>query len=97
MGICHFCQSILAYDTKVYRETECPSCQQSLKICLNCRFYKKGAQWDCRESIEEPVMDKVKANFCDYFELNTMKKHQTGVSNQNSQKDNHKNFDDLFK
>ena len=54
-------------------------------------------QWDCRESIQEPVMDKVTSNFCDYFELNTIEKHQAGVSNKNNQQNNLKKFDDLFK
>ena len=97
MGSCYFCQSILSDDIKVYRETECPNCQQPLKICLNCKFYTKGVQWDCRESIQEPVMDKITSNFCDYFELKTIEKHQTGVSNKNNQQNNQKKFDDLFK
>ncbi len=27
------------------------------------------AHYGCRESIDEPVWDKEKANFCDYFRL----------------------------
>ena len=38
-------------------------------ICLNCRFYAKGAHYDCRESIDELVKDKDRPNFCDYFSL----------------------------
>jgi hypothetical protein len=34
---------------------------------LNCRFYSPGAHWDCRETIEEPVREKDRANFCPYF------------------------------
>ena len=34
-----------------------------------CQLPQKGLQWDCRESIAEPVRDKERANFCDYFRL----------------------------
>ena len=40
-----------------------------MKVCLNCRFYDPAAQWECRESIAEPVRDKGRANFCDFFAL----------------------------
>ena len=38
-------------------------------ICLNCRFYLKGAHYDCRENIDELVKDKDRPNFCEYFSL----------------------------
>ena len=53
----------------VYRSSTCPSCGKDVKVCLNCRFYEPGAHWDCRETIQEPVRDKDRANFCDYFVL----------------------------
>ena len=69
MGFCHACGIELPRDLPIFRETECPRCSQPLKVCLNCTFYEKGLQWDCRESIAEPVRDKDRANFCDYFRL----------------------------
>ena len=69
MGSCHACGAELPGDLPIFRETECPRCSQPLKVCLNCTFYEKGLQWDCRESIAEPVRDKERANFCDYFRL----------------------------
>lgn len=41
-----------------------------MKCCLNCRFYDMNAYHECREEIEEPVMYKDLANFCDLFVLN---------------------------
>lgn len=35
--------------------------------CFNCRFYSKGAHYDCRENIDELVKDKDRPNFCEYF------------------------------
>lgn len=69
MGQCHSCGVELPPDVPIFRETECPNCSRPLKVCLNCTFYERGAQWDCRETIAEPVRDKERANFCDYFRL----------------------------
>ena len=69
MGQCHSCGVELPRDVPIFRETECPNCSRPLKVCLNCAFYERGAQWDCRETIAEPVRDKDRANFCDYFRL----------------------------
>ena len=69
MGQCHSCGVELPADLPIFRETECPDCSKPLKVCLNCTFYERGAQWDCRETIAEPVREKDRANFCDYFRL----------------------------
>ncbi len=47
----------------------CESCGSDAKVCLNCDFYDEGAQWQCRETISEPVREKNRANFCDFFRL----------------------------
>jgi len=67
MAACHFCGTVLPTDLAIYRNTECPECSKPLKICRNCEFYAKGAHWDCHETIPDPVRDKDRANFCDYF------------------------------
>jgi len=69
MWVCHFCGAPLDQTVKVYRASTCPSCSKELKICLNCRFYSPGAHWECLESIPEPVADKERSNFCDYFQF----------------------------
>jgi len=67
MHACHFCAAAIENPREVYRSSTCPSCGKDLKICLNCRFYSPGAHWDCAESIDEPVNDKDRANFCTFF------------------------------
>jgi hypothetical protein len=69
MHACHFCGTEIKNPREVYRNSTCPSCQKDLKICLNCRFYSPGAHWDCTETIDEPVNDKDRANFCTFFSL----------------------------
>lgn len=69
---CHNCNnplSLLVSSGKVFvgRKDECPQCKEDLHICLNCQFYDTGAYNSCRESSAEVVLDKDRANFCDYF------------------------------
>ena len=67
MHVCHFCKTAVENPREVFRDSTCPSCHHDLKICLNCRFYSPGAHWDCSETIDEPVRDKDRANFCSFF------------------------------
>jgi len=68
---CHFCGAPVENTREVYRTTTCPSCRRDLRICLNCRFYSPGAHYDCAETVDEPVADKDRANFCAYFAFRT--------------------------
>jgi hypothetical protein len=67
MHACHFCQAVVENPREVFRSSTCPACGRDLKICLNCRFHSSGAHWDCAETIDEPVHDKDRANFCTFF------------------------------
>jgi hypothetical protein len=67
MRRCHKCGTELDEKLEVFRATTCPGCDADLRCCLNCTFYSPGDQWDCRETIDEPVRDKDRGNFCSYF------------------------------
>lgn len=67
MTECYFCGTEIT--PPVYRSSECPSCGKDLKICLNCDFYSKESHWECRESIKDPVREKDRSNYCDFFRL----------------------------
>ena len=69
MRICHFCRTPLEEKSEVHRASACSSCGKDLKICYNCRFYSPGAHNDCLETSAEPVRDKDRSNFCDYFKF----------------------------
>jgi hypothetical protein len=64
---CTFCGTAIDNPREVFRSSSCPGCGKDLKICLNCRFYSPGVHWDCSETIDEPVADKDRANFCTFF------------------------------
>lgn len=51
----------------IYRDSTCPNCGADLHSCINCKFYAPGSHYDCHETIEEPVRDKNRSNFCDFF------------------------------
>lgn len=40
-----------------------------MRVCLNCVHYDRSVAYQCRERRAEPVDDKAKANFCEYFEF----------------------------
>lgn len=67
MTRCFSCGSELPDDQPFYRSEQCPNCKADVRVCLNCTFYDPAAQWQCREHISEPVRDKDRGNFCDFF------------------------------
>ena len=64
--ICWKCKKEIALDN-VFRSSECSFCHADLHSCRGCRFYMPGNHFDCKETISEPIADKEKANFCDFF------------------------------
>jgi hypothetical protein len=58
-----------------FREV-CPECGRSLHICLNCSFYDPTFNNQCREPQAERVVDKDRANFCEYFSIRKASKPQ---------------------
>lgn len=68
---CYHCQkSIPVFGSfKVTRTEECPYCSRSLHCCKMCKFYDQRVYNECLEPLADRVVDKEKANFCDYFTL----------------------------
>ncbi len=53
------------------RYEECSTCKADLHTCLACRHYDPTLSDGCREDRADFILDKDKANFCDYFKVNT--------------------------
>ena len=100
MAACYACGAELSPNERIYRNSVCPSCGKELHVCLNCEFYSPGAHWDCRESISEPVRDKDRANFCDFFTIATSKRGgDLGATRTRAEKkasDARSSFENLF-
>jgi predicted RNA-binding Zn-ribbon protein involved in translation (DUF1610 family) len=66
--MCWYCGSPLTESEPIGRGLSCPQCGKDLRVCRHCQFFKDGS-FDCAESGAEPVADKEKANFCEWFAL----------------------------
>ena len=76
---------------QVARTEECPYCSTSLHCCKMCKFFDPKVYNECIESNAERIVDKEKANFCDYFVLSG------GGNNAPSKDDLISSADALFK
>ena len=77
------------------RTETCTGCGADLSCCRNCRFYSPGAPNDCAEPNTERVVDKEKANFCDYFDF--ARRDADEPERSDAADDAHQKFEDLFK
>jgi hypothetical protein len=68
---CYACKKDLDLESgqKISRNEECPYCYASLHCCKMCKFYDSTAYNECREPNAPRIVEKDKANFCDYFVL----------------------------
>jgi len=88
---CYKCGTLLPYEPrqKIMRGDECPKCSVSIRSCKFCLHFEPSAYNQCREMIAERVLDKDKANFCNYFVFdlnssNSDKKLEEQVNSANS-------------
>ena len=90
---CFHCNAVLDVPAgPVGRSATCASCDSDIRVCLNCQFYDPNSYNECSEPMAERVVDKDRANFCDYFAL--------GVQHSESANDRDaalKKLNELFK
>ncbi|OFZ54926.1 MAG: hypothetical protein A2428_00550 [Bdellovibrionales bacterium RIFOXYC1_FULL_54_43] len=63
------------------RADTCPKCGRDTKTCKGCQFYDQHANNECHESQADPVLEKERSNFCDYF------KPRSGTGSETSTRD----------
>ena len=66
---------------KVFRNDECPHCSAPLRTCKMCEHYNPQSYNECKEPVAERVIDKEKANFCNFFRINHTQSHQDSNAN----------------
>jgi hypothetical protein len=49
------------------RMAECPACKAELHTCRLCQYYEAHTTRGCREIRAEDVINKERANYCDWF------------------------------
>jgi hypothetical protein len=87
---CNAAIEVEATGTVAFKQ-HCQKCLADSHCCRNCAFYSPSSYNECKETSAERVVDKEKANFCDYFRL------KTGSQDTDSRSESIKKLDDLFK
>ncbi|MCL2137981.1 MAG: hypothetical protein FWH41_00440 [Treponema sp.] len=75
--MCWYCGSPVIDQEPFGRSLVCAECGKDIRACKNCRFYLSEARGNCSETNAEPVNDKERANFCDWFSLNDKYRKKT--------------------
>ena len=95
--LCWNCGRPTGITQKVFRNDECPNCMASLRCCRGCRHFDPMRRYQCRETIESPIRDKEKPNYCDFYQHRNVMKTAGGITTQKDDKfTRKKRFDDLF-
>lgn len=94
MKICFFCKKEIAIEDKVGRTEACPFCRSDLHSCFNCRFYDEKTYNQCSEPQAERVVEKDKANFCEFF---LFRDTSSASSQEDARKNAKEQLDALFK
>jgi len=92
MITCAFCNQEIEFEGRVSRSDTCPKCGRELYCCLQCKFYDPGSYNECKEVLAERMVDKERANICEYFVLNGVKEGGFGRKAMAKQA-----LEDLFK
>ena len=66
---CHQCGWEYKLSCEPGRSEQCHQCNEDLRVCLNCNHFDARAAYNCRERRAEPVEEKHKGNFCEFFEF----------------------------
>lgn len=64
---CFHCARPIEVAERVGFRAACPACDRPAHVCRNCNFYDPTYNNQCRETQAERVVDKERANFCEYF------------------------------
>jgi hypothetical protein len=68
---CRHCGASVTFNEPLPRDAECAACGGDLRCCINCRHYDTSYNNSCRETEADPVVDKQRRNFCEYFMYST--------------------------
>jgi hypothetical protein len=64
---CFHCGAQIEVQERVGFRDSCPKCDRPAHACRNCEHYDPAYHNQCRETQAERVVEKDRANFCEYF------------------------------
>jgi hypothetical protein len=85
MFVCQHCGASIALSEPVPRDAECSGCGRDLRACIQCRHYDPALNNSCRETEAEPVMEKARRSFCEFFSFAPGQRPQAGDSGRQAQ------------
>jgi hypothetical protein len=91
---CFFCGRETDTRERVGFRDACPGCDRPLHACRNCDFYESSYHNQCRETQAERVVDKERANFCEYFTPSARRGAASGTAGKSAAASK---LEDLFK
>lgn len=95
MANCYRCRNNLDdLPVPTGRRETCSKCGFDVRVCKNCKHYDIRSYNECRERMADRVVDKEKANLCDYFVLGGL---GPDAAKSTEAADALKKLDDLFK
>jgi hypothetical protein len=65
--VCRTCGTGVDISEPVPRDSTCEKCGHDLRCCRNCRHWDPRYHNQCTETEAEPVADRERRNFCEYF------------------------------
>ena len=66
---CFQCGREWTLSTQPGRRDQCEDCNTDYRCCRNCVHFDRSVAHQCRERRAEPVQEKDRANYCEYFEF----------------------------
>ncbi|QHJ13762.1 hypothetical protein FX988_04042 [Paraglaciecola mesophila] len=72
--------------TPVSRREECSQCQTDIHACKMCLYYDAQNRTGCDEERAEYIVDKERANFCEYYGLSSKAFDDTKLDKQRQAK-----------
>ncbi|MBT4791988.1 MAG: hypothetical protein HON90_10485 [Halobacteriovoraceae bacterium] len=77
--ICYHCKEEIKLENtaSISRSEECEQCAANIRNCFMCNFYDKNSYNECREPTADRIVDKEKANFCDFYKVNQRGKYNS--------------------
>ena len=66
---CFNCGREWTLSTAPGRRDECEDCKTDFRCCRNCVHHDFVVAHQCRERRSEPVQEKDRANYCEYFDF----------------------------
>lgn len=68
--------------TPVSRREECSQCRSDMHACKMCLYYDAQNRTGCDEERAEYIVDKERANFCEYYALSSKAFDDTKLDKQ---------------